>query len=89
MPDRIKLPPNDDVKALVQSAIDIPVFHFQARIGLLQLADTDFDTLQHRILYIFHSICHGHFEFNHFRSFLSLERFGNGNMKTWPERRFS
>lgn len=67
MPYRVQLPFNDDIKALVQCAVQIPIVKFQSGATLPQLTDTHFHALQYGVLDIFHSLSHRYLELQDFR----------------------
>lgn len=67
MPYRVELSLDDDIKALMQRAVQIPIIKFQSSDSLSQLADAHLHALKYSVLNIFHSISHGHLELEDFR----------------------
>lgn len=85
MPYRIELPSDGHVEVFVQSTVDSPVLHVETCIGLLELGNTDLHTFQHRVLDLFHLVCHRDLEFNHFSLATTLQRLCNCDMESRPE----
>ena len=67
MPYRVQLSLDDDIKALMQRAVQIPIIKFESSATLPQLTDAHFHALKYSVLNVFHGMSHRHLELEDFR----------------------
>lgn len=69
----------------MQGTVQIPVFHVNTGISLLQLGNTSLNAFQNCILYLSHFVTHGYFEFNHLGLPTTFQRLRDGDVKSGPQ----